>query len=201
MKKNNRQNVRFLVVTAILAAVATVLMQLDFNVPLVPGFLKMDLSEFPALVAAFSMGPVSGAVVCLLKNLFHLLRTSTNGAGELANFLLGVCFVVPAGIIYKKMNTFKGAVISSIVGAVSMALLSFPVNLFITYPAYETFYHLSREAIIGMYQVFLPWVNSLPAALLIFNVPFTLVKGLLSVIITFLIYKRISPVIKNSSRA
>ena len=192
-------NVRFLAVTAILGAVATVLMYLDFSVPLVPGFLKMDLSEFPALLASFSMGPVSGVVVCLLKNVFHLLHTSTSGAGELANFLLGVCFVLPAGLLYKKHRTFKGAVSAAVAGTVCMAVLSLPVNLLISYPAYTLFYGLSTEAILGMYQVFLPWVKELWQALLIFNVPFTLVKGLLSVLVTFLLYKRLSPVIKGKN--
>ena len=190
-------NVRFLTVTAILAAVSAVLMYLDFSVPLVPGFLKMDLSEFPALLAAFSMGPLSGVAVCFLKNLVHLTATSTAGAGELANFLLGVCFVLPAGLLYKKHRTFKGALAAAGVGTVTMALLSLPVNLLISYPAYTLFYGLSTEAILGMYQVFLPWVKELWQALLIFNVPFTLVKGLLSVVITFLLYKRLSPIIKG----
>ena len=80
----------------------------------------------------------------------------------------------------------------------AMALLSLPVNLLISYPAYTLFYGLSTEAILGMYQVFLPWVKELWQALLIFNVPFTLVKGLLSVVITFLLYKRLSPIIKGT---
>ena len=83
-----------LAVTAMLSAVAFMLMFLDFTIPfLIPSFVQMDFSELPALLASFSLGPVYGVMVCLVKNLIHLTITSTGGAGELCNFLLGACFV------------------------------------------------------------------------------------------------------------
>lgn len=191
--KTTKINIRYVAVTAMLSAVATVLMYLEFSVPIMPGFIKLDVSELPALIASFSMGPISGLAVCLVKNLIKLFFTSTAGVGELCNFLLGACFVVPAGIIYSRRKTFKGAIIAGIVGMLCMAVLSLPINYFISYPFYETL--MPREAIIGMYQAILPSVNSLFECLLVFNVPFTFVKGLIDCIITFLIYKRISPLI------
>ena len=188
--KTTKINTRYVAVTAMLSAVATVLMYLEFSVPIMPGFIKLDVSELPALIASFSMGPISGLAVCLVKNLIKLFFTSTAGVGELCNFLLGACFVVPAGIIYSRRKTFKGAIIAGIVGMLCMAVLSLPINYFIFY---ETL--MPREAIIGMYQAILPSVNSLFECLLVFNVPFTFVKGLIDCIITFLIYKRISPLI------
>ena len=86
-------------VTAMLSAVAFILMFLDFSVPFMPAFIKMDLSELPALIGAFSMGPVCGILICLIKNVLHLFITTTGGVGELSNFLLGVAFVLPAGWI------------------------------------------------------------------------------------------------------
>ncbi|MCR5640442.1 MAG: ECF transporter S component [Lachnospiraceae bacterium] len=190
-------NARFLAVTAMLSALAFVLMYLDFAIPfLIPGFVKMDFSELPALIAAFSMGPVSGVMVCLIKNLLHLFVTSTGGIGELCNFLLGAAFVLPAGLIYQHKKTKKTAIGGALVGAISMAIISFPVNLFITYPVYEQLYFGgSVEPIIGMYREILPAVQNLWQCLLIFNAPFTFVKGLLSVIITLFIYKPLSPVL------
>ena len=84
--KFGKKQVRYLAMTAILAAVSAVLMMISFSVPLVPSFLKMDISEMPALIATFSMGPVSGVLVCLIKNLINLPMTTTGGVGELANF-------------------------------------------------------------------------------------------------------------------
>ena len=181
-------------VTAILSAVATVLMFISFPIPfLIPPFVKMDFSELPALLAAFSMGPVSGVMVCLVKNLINLLFTTTSGVGELCNFLLGVCFVIPAGWIYKVRRTRSGALLASGVGAVTMAVLSVPVNYFISYPFYTSFMPL--DTIIGMYQDLLPSVDGLLACLLIFNMPFTLLKGILDVALAFLIYKPLSPLL------
>ena len=141
------------------------------------------------------MGPLSGVAVCLIKNLVHLLATSTGGVGELSNFLLGAAFVLPAGLVYRMKKDRVGALIGALAGAVAMAALSLPVNYFIIYPVYFNF--LPKEAIIQAYQAINPNVNSLLDALIWFNVPFTFVKGLLSVVVTFLIYKRISPVIKG----
>lgn len=193
--KIEKKQIRYLAVTAILAAVSSVLMMLSFSVPLVPSFLKMDLSEMPALIASFSMGPVSGVLVCLIKNLINLPMTTTGGVGELANFLLGACFVIPAGLIYRFAKNRKGALIASLTGCVAMAIISVPINYFLTYPVYAKFMPL--EVIIGMYQAILPGVNGLLQCLLIFNVPFTLVRGILDSAVTFLIYKRISPLIKG----
>ena len=195
-------NVRTLAMTAVLGAVATVLMFFSFSIPIIlPSFLAMDFSELPALIAAFTMGPVSGVVVCLIKNLVNLPSSGTGGAGELCNFLMGVTFVVPAGLIYKFRKDRVGAVLGSLVGAVVMAVLSLPINLFISYPAYAVFYNMTTDKVMDMYQAIVPWVKTLPQALLIFNMPFTLCKAMCSVIITFVIYKRISPIIKGKGLA
>ncbi len=190
-------NARKLAVTAVMGAVAAVLMFLSFSVPVIPSFIKLDFSELPALIAAFSMGPLSGAAVCFVKNLVNVLFTSTAGAGELCNFLMGITFVVPAGLIYKKQKNLKGAVIGSLVGAAVMAVCSLPINYFISYPAYSLFYGLTTDIILGMYRAINPNVGSLFDALLWFNAPFTFVKGLCDVVLTFLVYKRLSPVIKK----
>ncbi len=87
-----------------LSAVAFILMFLDFSVPFMPAFIEMDISELPALIGAFSFGPVCGVIVCLVKNLMHLLITTTGGVGEISNFILGAVFVFPAGWIYKRKN-------------------------------------------------------------------------------------------------
>lgn len=190
-------NVRKMAMTAVLSAAAAALMFISFSVPVMPGFIKLDLSELPALVASFSLGPVSGVTVCLVKNLVNLLFSTTGGVGELCNFLLGAAFVLPAGLVYKKWNSRAGALAGSLAGAALMAAFSLPLNYFVVYPAYSLF--LSMDQIVGMYRVINPGVKNLFDALLWFNVPFTFVKGLFSVLITFLIYKKISPLIKGKT--
>lgn len=195
-KNGSPISVRALTVTAMLSAMAFILMFLDFSVPFMPAFIKMDVSELPALIAAFSLGPVYGAIVCLIKNLIHLLQTSTGGVGELSNFLLGVFFVVPAGWIYKVKKTKKGAVIGALIGAVCMGLLSIVCNYYIVYPIYYNF--MPEEVILQAYQAIVPSMKSILQCLICFNAPFTAIKGLISVVITMLIYKPLSPIIKGT---
>lgn len=196
--RESKMSVRYITITAMLSAVAFVLMFLDFSVPVMPGFIKMDLSELPALIGTFAMGPACGVMVCLIKNLLHLLMTSTGGVGELSNFVLGAVFVLPAGLIYKAKKNRKSALVGSLVGAAAMAIISFPSNLFVVYPIYENF--MPREVIIAAYQAIIPAVKTLPQCLLMFNVPFTFVKALASVVITMLIYKKLSPILKGTNK-
>ena len=130
---------RKLVMTALLSAIASVLMFVSFSVPFMPFFIKMDVSELPALIASFAIGPLSGVMVCLIKNLVNVTQTTTGAVGELSNFLLGVCFVLPAGLIYKYKKNRVGALVGSVCGAVVMGLVSVPINYFITYPMYQNF--------------------------------------------------------------
>ena len=186
---------RALTGTAMLAAVATILMYMEFPIPIMPAFIKMDISELPALIASFAYGPLSGIAVCLIKNLIKLPSTSTAAVGELFNFVMGALFVGVAGIVYKKNKTRKGAIIGAVAGALIMALVSVPYNYFVVYPAYVVMYHLPLEAIIGMYQAINPNVNGLLACLVTFNVPFTFAKGMVDALLCFLIYKPLSPIL------
>lgn len=198
-KAYSQKKIRTLTGTAVLAAAAAGLMFIDFSVPFMPSFIKMDVSELPALLAGFAYGPVSGVMVCLIKNLFNLIfHGSTGGAGELSNFLIGICLVLPASLIYKKKKNKKYAVIGAAVGAVLMAIVSLPINYYITYPVYQNFMPL--EAIIEMYKAIFNKVDGLFECLLIFNVPFTLLKGLIDTVLCFLIYKPLSPVLHGKHR-
>ncbi len=206
-----RSRTHRIAVTAMLSAAATVLMFLEFPIPfLIPSFVELDFSELPALLAAFSLGPVSGVIVCLVKNVIKgLLFSGTGGVGEMCNFLLGICFVIPAGLIYRYKRTRAGALMGALAGAVIMALCSIPVNYFISYPVYTKF--LPMDVIISMYQEIvqsfngllsragapfaLPAVNGLLGCLIAFNAPFTLLKGLLDMGLCFLIYKPLSPLL------
>lgn len=190
---------RKMTTTAIMSAVATVLMYLEFPLPIIPSFIKLDFSEIPALLTSFALGPWYGALVCLIKNLLHMPASSSMYVGELSNFVLGCLFVVPAGYIYKRHKNRKGALVGSLVGTGVMTVMSLVTNYTFVYPFYEKIYHMTEEMIVGAYSAILPAIHTLPQALLVFNLPFTLVKGLLDVLVTFLVYKRISPLIKGTN--
>ena len=193
----NRNGIRYLTVTAMLSAVAYVLMFIDFPIPfLIPSFIQMDISELPALVGAFAFGPVCGVLIGLVKNLLHLFITSTGGVGELCNFLLGATFVLAAGLIYKHKKSKKSALIGALVGAVLMGIISVPLNYFLTYPIYYNF--MSKEAILEAYRAIIPSMKNILQCLICFNMPFTIAKGLICTGVTMLIYKHLSPILKGT---
>lgn len=108
MAKSFDKTTRVLALGGMLSALSTVLMFFSFNVPLMPSFIKMDFSELPALIGAYALGPLGGVAICLVKNLVNLLFTTTGGVGELSNFLIGACFTLPAGLIFKKSAPGQG---------------------------------------------------------------------------------------------
>ena len=195
-KTTKRISVRKLTGTAMLSAIAYVLMFLDFSVPFMPSFIKMDLSELPALIGAFAYGPVAGVVICLVKNVIHLMITTTGGVGELSNFLLGASFVLVSGGVYRFKKSRKGALIGSVLGAFVMGIFSIISNYFLVYPIYYNF--MPQDAILAAYQLIFSGVKNILQCLIVFNAPFTFIKGMLSVVITFIIYKRISPILKGN---
>lgn len=196
--RNRVSYIRKLTVTAIMSAMSLALMMIDFPVPIMPSFIKFDVSELPALITAYAFGPQYGVLVCLLKNALHMPMSSTQFVGELSNFLMGAVFVLIAGLFYKVKKNRTNALIGALVGNLAMAVSCFLVNYFITYPIYMKIL-LPEEALLGMYQAILPSMDSIWKSILVFNVPFTFVKGLANVLITFLIYSRLSPLLKGKN--
>ena len=133
-----------LTLTAVLSAVAFALMFIEISLPIIPSFIKFDISDLPALFGAFALGPVYGVVIELLKNILHILLKGTTSAfvGELSNFLLGASLCLVAGLIYKSGKSKKSAVLACFIGALVMGLLSLPINYFAVYPAYVKFFGL-----------------------------------------------------------
>lgn len=190
--------IRRIAATAILTAMAVLLMYLEIPLPFMPVFLKFDFAELPALIGAFALGPVWAIVIELLKNLIHLPVTQTMGIGELSNFVTGVIYVVTAGLIYKKIRTRKGAAISMVASTIVLALIAVPVNAFITLPLYASAMGFSTEAIIGMCTEVNPLVKDKISLLLAVFVPFNLFKGIVVGLITFFVYKPISKLINKT---
>lgn len=192
-----KQNIRNIAVTAIMGAIGFILMMLEFPISfLIPSFIKFDFSELPALVTAFALGPWWGVLVCFIKNALHLFVGTTAGVGELSNFVLGAIFVYAGGVVYKHNKSRKGALIGALTGAVLMAVISVATNYYFVYPIYAKML-IPMDAIVGMYSALLPSVDTLLEALLIFNLPFNLAKGLIDAAICFVIYKKLSPILKS----
>ncbi|MCR4780926.1 MAG: ECF transporter S component [Ruminiclostridium sp.] len=198
VNKKSISNTKFITITAILTAIAVVLQYLEFPVPMfIPPFVKFDFSDLPAILAAFLVSPVSGVLVCLLKNVIHIAVSQSAGVGELCNFLLGAVMVVPAWLIYKIKPSKGMAAAAMAVGSLITAVVSIFINYFITYPFYQEAYHLPIDAIIGMYRELNGGVGTLWDALIWFNAPFTFVKFLLDSMIVFFVYKPLSRAVRK----
>lgn len=192
----NNKKTRLIAGCGVLIAVAVILQYIEISIPIVPAFLKLDFSDLPEIIGAFAYGPVAGCAITIIKNLIHMAVSQSGFVGELSNAILGCVFCLVAGAYYKSHKSKKGAIIGGILGAVVMAIFSVPSNYFIIYPMYYNIMGLPQPVILGMYQVLLP-VKNIFEALLVFNLPFTLVKGLIDVFFCTLVYKRISILLKG----
>ena len=188
-------NIKSLTIIAMLAAISTVLMFLSFSIPLFPIFLKLDFSEVPALIAAFSLGPFAGVSVVFIKNLINLLFTSSGGIGEFANFLIGSFFVFSAGLVYQKFKSRKGAILSMTVGTVIMSIVGTVANYYILMPLYTLI--MPIDSIVNMFKSINPYADTMLKIMFMTIAPFNLLKGFIVSLITFLIYKKLSPIIKR----
>ena len=188
-------NIKSLTTIAMLAAISAILMFLSFSIPLFPAFLKLDFSEIPALIASFSLGPFAGILVVFIKDLINLLFTSSGGVGELANFLIGSFFVFSAGLVYQKHQTRKGAIAGLIAGTITMSIVGTIANYYILMPMYSLI--MPIDAIMNMFKSINPYADTMLKIMFMTIAPFNLLKGTIVSLITFLIYKKLSPIIKN----
>ncbi len=196
---SSRVSVRIMVQIAMLAAVAGVLMLIEVPLGFAPPFYKLDLSEVPVLIGCFSMGPMAGATIELVKILinFILNGTTTAGVGEFANLLIGCSIVVPAGIIYRKMTTRRGALIGMITGTLCMTIAGAFLNAYLLLPTYARVFGMPIEGLIEMGTAVNSSIDGMLTFILLAVVPFNLLKGAVVTTVTMLVYKKISPILKN----
>ncbi len=180
---------------AILVAIASILFVIE--IPIV-AFYKLDLSNIPVLLGAFSMGTVPGVIILALKSVIGLLHSSSAGVGELADFLMGAALVIPASLMYQRNKTKKTALIGLAVGTVCMVAVSVFVNKWIMLPFYMGAFHMDMDSIIKYANV--AGVDSEWKLLLLITAPFNLLKGFVLSVVTGLIYKPLSPLLKGKTK-
>ena len=200
MNNSRMTNTRKLVVTAMLASLATVLMLFEIPLPFIaPPFYEMDFSEVPVLIGAFSMGPGAGVIIEAIKILINLIMngTDTGGVGEIANFVIGCAYILPAAIIYKRKKTKGNAILSMVIATITMAVLSVFINAYVMIPIYSAFMPLDQ--IIQMGKDIVPLITNTLTFCVFCVAPFNIIKGVLVSIITTFIYKPLSRIIHPKS--
>lgn len=195
-KTESRMKVRTITQIGMLAAIATVLMLFEIPLPFAPSFYEIDFSEVPVLVGCFAMGPAAGALIELVKILLNFLinGTVTAGVGELANFIIGCALCVPAGIIYRRNRTKKGAIIGMVTGTVFMTVIGCFLNAYLLLPAYARAFEMPIDALVSMGSAVNAQITDLLTFVAFAVAPFNLLKGVLASLIVLLIYKKISPI-------
>jgi len=192
--KNTRT--RKIIGAAMLAAVSFVLQFLELPMPLSPAFARFDFSDLPALIGAFAYGPLWGVVVELVKNLLHLTVSATGGIGELANFAIGAALVFPAGLVYKKHKSRKTALLGCVVGSLCMGVMAAVMNYFVLLPLFQMF--MPMEEMIAAFAAFVPIIRTKLDVVLLNALPLNILKGAVISLVTMLLYKRLSPILKGA---
>lgn len=190
--RKSNLSIQYMTRIAILGALSAILFLIE--IPVV-AFYKLDVSTLPALLGAFSMGPLAGLAILAIKDVFGLLHSGTMYVGELADFIMGAAYILPAAIIYRYKKSRKNALVGMIVGTVAMIAVAVLVNWKIMIPFYMTAFGMPMESIIGMAQSALPFVDTEWELLLYVTAPFNLLKGIVLSALTFLLYKRLSPLL------
>lgn len=192
-----REKLSILIKVSVLSAMAFILMFLEFPLPIFPSFLKLDFSDIPALLGAFAMGPIAGILIEFVKNLLYIIikGTQTGFIGELANFVVGAALVGTAGSLYRHSKTRKGALISVAAGVLVMSVVASVTNYFVFLPLYETVLHFPIAEMVEEGAKIFKGITDFNSFVAYSILPFNLFKGTLIAIITFLSYKRLSPIL------
>lgn len=194
---------RKIAMIGVLSAIAAILMLFEFPVPFAPPFYEIDFSELPALIGTFAYGPVAGVMIELCKILLKLLMkgTSTAFVGDLANFVIGCSYLLPASVIYLFKKTRKNAVIGCIAGTFVMTVFGTAFNAIYLLPKFAQLYGMPLDAIIGMGTAVNPAIHSVTSLVVLAVAPLNLLKGTTVSVITLLVYKKLSPVLKANETA
>lgn len=187
----------YITYTAVLSAVAGVLMLVEVPLFFAPSFYKLDVSELPVLICTFYLGPVAGVVSELLKVCIKLILKGTTTAfvGDFANFAVGCAFVLPASIVYHSRPSRRRAVVGLMVGTLVMTVFGSAFNAIYLLPKFSALFGMPLDVIVGMGTKVNGAIDSVSTLVLFAVAPFNLLKGGVVSLLTMLLYKRISPLL------
>lgn len=196
------KNVRLsrLIKVSLLSVIGFLLMYIELPLPLFPEFLTIDVSDLPALVGTFALGPIEGVAIELIKNILHgLFVAKTAFVGELANFIVGSAMVITAGFVYKSKKNKKSAVVGLAIATIVMSIVAGVCNYYIFLPLYEKVLHIPLAAFVQLAQKVNPAITNINTFIIWSIIPFNFVKGIFVSIITAAIYKSVSPILHEES--
>ena len=196
---SEKTKINKLVIMAMFSAVAAVLMYVEFPITFIaPAFYEMDLSEVPVMIGSFMLGPCAGVIMEAVKVLLKLVLkgTSTAFVGDFANFILGCALVVPASVLYHTKKTTKRAVIGLVTGGIVLIVSGVFLNALYLLPKYSQLYGMPVETFINMGAAINPAISNIFTFVILAVAPFNLIKATVVGVITMLLYKYLSRLIK-----
>ncbi|MCI8342794.1 MAG: ECF transporter S component [Firmicutes bacterium] len=195
-RKTKNMDTSKIVKIGMLGAVSIVLMMFELALPIFPTFLKIDISDLPALIGAVTMGPLAGVMIELVKNVLHLFKTSTAGVGELANFIVGVALVLPTGMFYKKYKNVLGFAAGAVLGCILMVIAACIFNYYVLIPAYAVAFGAPVEAFVEMAGSINSAVVDLKTLVFFAIAPFNVIKAVLVSVIGYPMCSMLKKVLK-----
>ena len=196
---SDKTKINKLVIMAMFSAVAAVLMYVEFPITFIaPAFYEMDLSEVPVMIGSFMLGPCAGVIMEAVKVLLKLVLkgTSTAFVGDFANFILGCALVVPASVLYHTKKTKKRAVIGLVTGGIVLIVSGVFLNALYLLPKYSQLYGMPVETFINMGAAINPAISNIFTFVILAVAPFNLIKATVVGVITMLLYRYLSRLIK-----
>ncbi len=180
--------IKQIVIIGLFAALSYVLMLIHFPIKYL-GFLELEFSDIPAIIAGLAYGPIVGVMIELIKNLIKAITASTTGGvGELANFVVSIAYIIPVALLYRSMKGKFKTVIAFGAGVIGMTIAGILINYFVTVPLYAKLFG-GMEAVVGAASATVPAIKGLGTVVILGITPFNIVKGLMISIIGYAVYK------------
>ena len=198
IKKSGLSSAKTVAKVGVLSAIAYILMFISIPLPIFPSFLKIDLSDIPAIFGGMSLGPMAGLAIVIVKNFLQgITASTTGGVGEFANVVIGGSYVLIICLFYRKLKSIKGVVVGGLLGIVAMTIMGCIMNYYIMMPLYAVVYGMPLEQIVQMGTVINPKVTDLMTFVIWMIAPFNILKASIMTAVTLPLFEKIEKILSK----
>ena len=198
IKNSGLSSAKTIAKVGVLSAIAYILMFISIPLPIFPSFLKIDLSDIPAIFGGMSLGPMAGLAIVIVKNFLQgITASTTGGVGEFANVVIGGSYVLIICLFYRKLKSTKGVVVGGLLGIVAMTIMGCIMNYYIMMPLYAVVYGMPLEQIVQMGTVINPKITDLMTFVIWMIAPFNIVKASIMTVVTLPLFEKMETILKK----
>ena len=198
IKNSGLSSAKTIAKVGVLSAIAYILMFISIPLPIFPSFLKIDVSDIPAIFGGMSLGPMAGLAIVIVKNFLQgITASTTGGVGEFANVVIGGSYVLIICLFYRKLKSIKGVLIGGLLGIVAMTIMGCIMNYYIMIPLYATVYGMPLEQIVQMGTVINPKVTDLMTFVIWMIAPFNILKAGIMTAVTLPLFEKMEKILSK----